>query len=282
MVFSGAAPATNLANVDLATSERLAGALDRLEQLSSFLSGDESAEDLSLNGGLPPEFKLSIVVPVYNERATIRRVLSQVRALPLPKEIIVVDDCSTDGTRDLLHAMERAADLHMIYKPRNEGKGAALRSGFAAASGDLVVIQDADLEYNPDDIPRLLAPILRGEADVVYGSRFLCDVPQDPSLLHRLGNSLLTRASNCFTGLRLTDMETCYKAFRRDVLRDINIRQNRFGFEPEITAKLARRRYRIREVPVTYNARSYREGKKIGIRDALNAFYCILRYALRD
>jgi glycosyltransferase involved in cell wall biosynthesis len=157
-----------------------------------------------------------------------------------------------------------------------------LRTGFAAATGDVVVVQDADLEYDPRDFPHLLRPILAGEADVVYGSRFLGGARQDPSWLHRFGNGLLTGASNLFTGWQLTDMETCYKAFRRDMLRGIEIRQNRFGFEPEITAKLARRGARLREVPISYQGRGYEEGKKIGMRDALNAFYCIVRYGLRD
>ena len=231
---------------------------------------------------LPAGFRLSVVVPVYNEEATICEILARVRALPLPKEIIVVDDCSTDGTRDRLAALAPARDLRVVCKPRNEGKGAALRTGFAEATGDIVVVQDADLEYDPRDIPKLLKPILSGEADVVYGSRFLGDELQDRSFLHRFGNGLLTGASNWLTGLRLTDMETCYKAFRRDVLRGIQIQQNRFGFEPEITAKLARLGCRVLEAPITYDARGYTEGKKIGMKDAINALYCVVRYALAD
>jgi glycosyltransferase involved in cell wall biosynthesis len=221
---------------------------------------------------------LSVVIPVYNEEATLRTILARVCRVPIPKEIVIVDDCSTDTTPEILRTLEGTAGLRIICKVRNEGKGAALRTGFAAATGDVVLVQDADLEYDPRDYPRLIRPLIEGEADVVYGSRFLGEHPQDPSWLHRVGNGLLTRASNLFTGLRLTDMETCYKAFRRDVLRNLQICQNRFGFEPEVTAKLARRRARIVEVPITYAARNYAEGKKIGLKDACNAFYCIVRY----
>lgn len=231
---------------------------------------------------LPDGFKLTVVIPVYNEQETIAEILRRVRAVPVPKEIIVVDDCSSDATRDILARMTDWPELRVILKPQNEGKGAALRTGFAAATGDVVVVQDADLEYDPDDLPSLLGPILGGEADVVYGSRYLHEVPQDPSFLHRLGNQVLTWASNLFTGLRLTDMETCYKMIPRPLLQSLEIHQNRFGFEPEVTAKLARRGARIKELPIRYRSRSYEEGKKIGWRDGINAFYCIVRYRWRD
>jgi glycosyltransferase involved in cell wall biosynthesis len=231
---------------------------------------------------LPAGFKVSIVIPVYNEEGTIREILARVAALPIPKEIVVVDDCSRDGTAAVLSELSAASDVKVFYKTHNEGKGAALRTGFEQATGDVVVVQDADLEYDPRDILALLRPLVRGEADVVYGSRFLHDKPQDRSPLHRLGNWLLTTASNLFTGLRITDMETCYKAFRRDVIQGLTIRQNRFGFEPEVTAKLARRRVRLKEVPISYNARSFAEGKKIGVKDLANALWCIVRYGVRD
>ena len=221
-------------------------------------------------------------MPCYNEFDTIREIVRRVQAVPLDKEIIIVDDCSTDGTRALLEQLEFASEVHIIHKPLNEGKGAALRTGFRRATGDIVIVQDADLEYDPRDILACLKPIVLGEADVVYGSRFLGDKPEDPSLIHRLGNGLLTWSSNALTGLAITDMETCYKAFRRDVIRSFEIQQNRFGFEPEVTAKLARRRYRVCEVPIRYNSRSYAEGKKIGIKDLFNAIYCIVRYGLWD
>ena len=231
---------------------------------------------------LPQDFLLSVVIPVYNEETTIREILARVRALPVPLEIIIVDDCSTDGTREVLRQLAETPDVQVVYKTRNQGKGAALRTGFKQASGDIVVVQDADLEYDPRDILPLLKPILDGGADVVYGSRFLGRTQHDPSYLHRLGNRLLTQASNLLTGLRLTDMETCYKAFRRSVLGGLSICQNRFGFEPEVTAKLARRGHRVREVAISYHPRDWDEGKKIGVKDGLNALYCILRYGLAD
>ncbi len=261
-----------------AVVDRVDNALDRLETLSALLDDEPAYLVRPLDFALPANFKLSVVIPVYNEEATVRTILARVCRVPIPKEIILVDDCSTDGTRAILQTLTGVPGLQVICKPHNEGKGAALRTGFAAATGNVIVVQDADLEYDPRDFPQLLRPILDGHADAVYGSRFLGDVPRDPSWLHRFGNSLLTRTSNLFTGLRLTDMETCYKAFRREVLRGVQICQNRFGFEPEITAKLARRGARVVEVPIHYQARSYTEGKKIGLRDALNALYCIVRY----
>jgi glycosyltransferase involved in cell wall biosynthesis len=224
---------------------------------------------------------VSVVIPVYNERDTIVEVIRRVQAVGIHQEIIVVDDFSLDGTREILLELERREKgIQVLLHGYNKGKGAALRTGFQQASGDVVLIQDADLEYNPNDLPRLLEPIERGEADVVYGSRFLENADQDPSRLHRFGNWLLTAASNVTTGQRLTDMETCYKVFRREVLDQIEIEQNRFGFEPEITAKVSRLGYRILELPISYNCRSYEEGKKIGLRDAANALWCIAKYGM--
>jgi glycosyltransferase involved in cell wall biosynthesis len=225
---------------------------------------------------------LSVVIPVYNEARTIREIVARVRAVPIDKEVIIVDDHSTDGTRDVLRELERQARVRVLYHAENRGKGAALRTGFAHAAGEVVLVQDADLEYDPRDYPKLLAPILDGRANVVYGSRFLGDESRDPSWLHRFGNRLLTCVSNACTGQRLTDMETCYKVFRRDALREIELAQDRFGFEPEITAKLSRRGERIVEVPIAYHGRGYEEGKKIGLKDAWSALYCILRYAAAD
>ena len=256
--------------------------LDRLEELAELLKLEDDYEPAALDYELPRNFRLSIVIPVYNEQETIARVLARVAALPMAKEIIVIDDCSTDDTRHVLRSLDRVRNLDVIFKPHNEGKGAALRTGFRRASGDVIVVQDADLEYDPRDIVPLVRPIAEGRADVVYGSRFLGANPQDRSVVHRLGNRLLTWASNVTTGLAITDMETCYKAFRRDVLRRVEIQQDRFGFEPEVTAKLARRKCRFVEVPITYAARSYAQGKKIGMRDLFNAFWCIARYGLCD
>jgi len=221
---------------------------------------------------------VSVVIPVYNERDTMVEIVRRVQAVGVHEEIIIVDDFSIDGTRQLLMELDREDDIRVLLHGYNKGKGAALRTGFQQAHGDVVVIQDADLEYNPNDLPRLLAPIERCEADVVYGSRFLENPRQDPSRLHRLGNWLLTAASNVVTGQRLTDMETCYKVFRREVLEQLDVEQNRFGFEPEITAKVSRLGYRILELPIAYNYRTYDEGKKIGLRDAANALWCIAKY----
>jgi len=255
-------------------------ALDQLDRLWTLIEARD--EPSAAVYEVPESFKLSVVIPVFNEAATIREVLQRVRALGLPLELIVVDDCSTDGTREVLQSLAGRTDLRVILKDRNEGKGAALRTGFAAATGQVVVVQDADSEYDPRDLPAVIRPIVDEQADVVFGSRFLGAEQQDHSSLHRLVNRLLTGSSNLLTGLRLTDMETCYKAFRRDVLQDLPLQQDRFGFEPEVTAKIARRRYRVQEVPIRYRPRSYAEGKKIGWRDAFNAFYCIVRYALAD
>jgi len=225
--------------------------------------------------------KLSVVIPVYNEVQTIEEIVARVRAADVDKEIIVVDDLSTDGTRDKLRQMASSGDLRVLYHDRNRGKGAALRTGFAAAAGDVVIVQDADLEYEPRDYPKLLAPIVAGKADVVYGSRFAGGESHRVLYFwHYVGNRFLTLLSNCFTNLNLTDMETCYKAFRREVLRSIRIRENRFGFEPEITAKVARMGCRVYEVGISYSGRTYEEGKKIGWKDGLRAVWCILKYNL--
>ena len=228
------------------------------------------------------DYLLSVVIPVYNELNTIGRILSRVASLNLNLELVIVDDFSTDGTREILEQIKDLPRVSVILKEKNEGKGAALRTGFEHVNGDYVVVQDADLEYNPSDIPMLIQPLLKGEADVVYGSRFIGEEQQDESWIHRAGNAVLTGASNLFSGLNLTDMETCYKAFSREVLQDISIKQNRFGIEPEITAKLARRGYRFVEVPISYDSRGYDEGKKIGIKDLINAIYCIGRYGVSD
>ena len=261
---------------------RIAAGLHELERLAELMAVEDGYEPASRDFSLPQGFKLSIVIPVYNEEATVQRVLAEVLALPIPKEVIVVDDASTDGTRHILSQYEVADGIHIIYKPQNEGKGAALRTGLRRVTGEVVVIQDADLEYDPRDILSLVQPLIAGQADVVYGSRFLSGSPPESSIVHRLGNALLTRLSNWATGLDLTDMETCYKAFRREVISSFEIKQPRFGFEPEVTARIARRGYRVYEVPVRYRPRGYSEGKKIGLRDLFSTLYCILRYALAD
>ena len=221
----------------------------------------------------------SVVIPCFNEVATIDEILDRVLAAPETREVIAVDDGSTDGTVERLQA--RSDDrLRVIVQPENRGKGAALRRGFAEATADYVLIQDADLEYNPDDYPILLQPLTDGLADVVYGSRFSgASAHRVLYYWHSVGNKMLTAASNMFTDLNLTDMETCYKAFRREVIQSIELREDRFGFEPEVTAKLARERVRIYEVGVSYAGRTYEEGKKIGLPDAFHALWCILRYS---
>lgn len=224
---------------------------------------------------------LSVVLPVYNERATLAEIVRRVRAAPFPTEIILIDDGSTDGTREIMQAMQGDPDVVLLYHPINRGKGAALRTGFVHARGDIVLIQDADLEYDPADYQRLLEPILAGQADVVFGSRFKAlEARRTHVWWHRLGNRALTTLSNLCTGLKLTDMETCYKVFRREVIQAIapSLQQDRFGIEPELTAKLAGTGCRIREVAVGYSPRCYRDGKKIGWRDALQAVWCIWRY----
>jgi glycosyltransferase involved in cell wall biosynthesis len=233
----------------------------------------------------PDDRRLSVVVPCYNERATIRQILARVAASPIVHEIIVVDDCSTDGTRDVLSEIlatwpGSAPPLRVLHHGVNQGKGAALRTGFRHVRGELTIVQDADLEYDPREYSKLVAPILEGDADVVYGSRFAGFPRRVLYFWHSLGNRALTTLSNMTTNLNLTDMETCYKVFKSEIIKSIPIRSNRFGFEPEITAKIAKLGCRLYEVPISYRGRSYAEGKKIGWKDGLQAFGIILKYWL--
>lgn len=226
--------------------------------------------------------KLSVIIPCYNEMNTIGQIIDAVRKSSYPdKEIIIVDDCSTDGTRDLLkNHLEPLVDK-VIYHTINQGKGAALRTGIKAASGDIVIIQDADLEYDPNEYAKVVAPILQGKADAVFGSRFIgSEAHRVAYFWHRVGNGVLTTLSNMLTNLNLTDMETCYKAFRREIIQSIEIEENRFGFEPEITAKIAKMHCRIYEVGISYYGRTYEEGKKVGWKDGFSALRCILKYNL--
>jgi glycosyltransferase involved in cell wall biosynthesis len=228
--------------------------------------------------------KLSVVMPVYNERTTLRQVVERVLAVPFEVEVLCVDDGSQDGSREVLEELQREyRQVQVLLQPGNTGKGAALRRGIQAARGDFVIIQDADLEYDPVDYPTLLDPLIQGKADVVYGSRFLGAAPHRVLYFwHSIGNRLLTLLSNSLTNINLTDMETCYKAFRRDVIQSIEIEEDRFGFEPEITVKVAKRRLRIYEVGISYWGRTYEEGKKIGWRDGVRAVWCLLKYSFTE
>ena len=240
--------------------------------------------------------KLSIVIPVYNEVATLREIVGRVARVDLDKEIVIVDDASTDGGRDLLNELAEQGierwlpnpglcrgtnEVRVLLQPQNSGKGAALRAGFEAATGDIVVIQDADLEYDPQDLPRLIQPIVDGIADVTFGSRFIGSPRRALYFWHTLMNRGLTLASNMLNDLNITDMETCYKAFTREVVKAISIEENRFGIEPELTAKVAKMGLRIYEVPISYQGRTYEEGKKIGWKDGVRAVYCIVKYGIR-
>jgi glycosyltransferase involved in cell wall biosynthesis len=227
--------------------------------------------------------KLSVVMPVYNEQATLREIVRRVSEVPVEKEILIVDDCSTDGSREILRDLDGKGGVRVFLQPVNQGKGAAVSVGFRYATGDVVVVQDADLEYDPMELLKLLAPITQGHADVVYGSRFLGGGARRVLYFwHTIGNRLLTLTSNMFTNLNLTDMETCYKMFRREVVQSMRIESRRFGIEPEITAKIARRGYRVFEVPISYYGRTYEEGKKIGFKDAVSALWTIVRHSLRE
>jgi len=228
--------------------------------------------------------KLSVVMPVYNERATLREAIRRVLAMPIDIELLCVDDGSRDGSREILEELQlKHSQIRALLQPHNMGKGAALRRGIQEATGDFVIIQDADLEYDPSEYPQLLEPLIQGRADVVFGSRFLGSGPHRVLYFwHSVGNSILTLISNCLTNINLSDMETCYKVFRREVIQSIPLEENRFGFEPEITVKVARRKLRIYEVGISYSGRTYEEGKKIGWRDGVRALYCLVKYSLKE
>ena len=227
------------------------------------------------------QFLLSVIMPVYNERETLSEILAQVRAVDLRKEIVVVEDGSTDGTRAILRQEEKKGDLKVFYHEVNRGKGAAVRTGLEHASGDVIIIQDADLEYDPREYPKLLKPILEGQAEVVYGSRSLV-FKETMFFLQSLGNKIVTLVTSLLYGIALSDMETCYKVFRAEVIKSIPLRSRRFEFEPEITAKLLKRGYRIHEVPISYKGREYHEGKKLTWRDGITALWTLLKYRFVD
>jgi glycosyltransferase involved in cell wall biosynthesis len=236
---------------------------------------------------------VSLVIPVYNEISTLAELLRRCSAVDFPKELVIVDDCSRDGSREFLEELSQKGlsllggapknrnELRVLFQPKNQGKGAALRRGFSEATGDIIIVQDADLEYDPRDIPGVVQPILDGDADVVYGSRFTGTPRRVLYFWHTVVNNALTTLSNMTSGLNLTDMETCYKAFRAEVLRSVTVEEDRFGFEPEITAKISRGNWRVYEVPISYHGRTYEEGKKIGWKDGVRALYVIAKYALK-
>jgi glycosyltransferase involved in cell wall biosynthesis len=237
---------------------------------------------------IPLGFRLSVVIPVYNEERWLAELVRRVQAVPIPMELILINDCSTDSTPAILDRLERQYDnLRVFHQPKNMGKGAALREGFKHCTGDVVIVQDADWEYDPAEFSKLIQPIVDGRADVVFGSRFTGDCQRVLYFWHSVANRVLTTLSNMFTNLNLTDMETCYKVFKREVIQGLNLKSNRFGFEPEVTAKVARKRkgqpsWRVFEVPISYSGRTYEDGKKIGLKDAFQALYCIFRYWVKD
>ncbi|MBN8230838.1 glycosyltransferase family 2 protein [Corallococcus macrosporus] len=236
---------------------------------------------------------VSLVIPVYNEIPTLAEILRRCTAVDFPKELVLIDDCSKDGSREFLRQLSEQGldvlggtpknrnEIRVLFQEKNQGKGAALRRGFAEATGDIILVQDADLEYDPKDIPRVIQPIIDGEADVVFGSRFIGSPRRVLYYWHTVLNNMLTTLSNMTSGLNLTDMETCYKAFRAEVLRSVHVEEDRFGFEPEITAKVARGNWRVFEVPISYHGRTYEEGKKIGWKDGVRALYAIAKYSVK-
>lgn len=264
------------------TVSRLERSLEQLDSLSDAIGQELRVDRELLDYELPKGFLLTVVVPVYNEVATIGQVLTRLTACPIPMEIIVVDDASTDGTRSVLEIWQSAPGIRMVFKERNAGKGAAIRSGLTEARGAVVLIQDADLEYDPRDIPALIKPIVQGDADIAYGSRFIGYDRFAGAWWQAIANRVLTFLSNRLTGVRLTDMETGYKAFTRESILGIHLTQDRFGFEPEVTAKLSRRGYRFVETPVRYAPRSFSDGKKIRLKDAFHAVYAIFRFGWGD
>jgi len=269
------------------TLEKVAADPDLRMQVLHKLLGEGACRQIGIYP-IPVGFKLSVVIPVYNEERWLAELVRRVQAVPVPKELILVNDFSTDSTPAILKQIEAQYDnVRVFHQPKNMGKGAALREGFKHCTGDLVIVQDADWEYDPAEIPKLIQPILDGRADVVIGSRFVGESHRVLYFWHSIANRMLTLLSNMFTNLNLTDMETCYKVFRRETIQNMTLRSNRFGFEPEVTAKIARRRkgqprLRVFEVPISYSGRTYEEGKKIGLKDAFQALYCIVRYSVAD
>lgn len=257
---------------------------ERLEILHELL-GEAACRHIGLYP-IPKGFKLSVVIPVYNEERWLRTLVDRVQAVDIPKELVLVDDCSKDGTHEILRELAEVENINVYYQEVNQGKGAAIREGFKHCTGDVVIIQDADLEYDPAEYPQLIQPIVEDKADVVFGSRFIGDYHRVLYYWHSVANKMLTTLSNWFTNLNLTDMETCYKVFRREVLDEITLKSNRFGIEPELTAKIARKRkggqpkWRVYEVPISYSGRTYEEGKKIGLKDAFSALWSIIRFKL--